>query len=110
MEKSIEEQVKEHLCAVYGFAPEDVQELYAIGCQTLQDTWSRVEVAFAGEDMASLVEASHMFKGTLLNMGLSRLGEMAKALEFASKKRDWDEVVAIHGALKNALQGFVSRP
>lgn len=109
METSIEQRIKEHLCQVYGLGLGDVQELYEIGSQTVLDTLARLHKAQACADMHEVGEASHMLKGTLFNMGLSELGEMARNLELAGKGACHDEAATILAGLSQALVPLIPR-
>jgi len=106
VEKSLEQRVREHLCRVYGLGMEDVQELFEIGHGTVEDTLLRLDEAFARSDMEELADASHMLKGTLFNMGLTELGEMARALELAGKKGDVAEAQSLYPGLRKILGTF----
>lgn len=105
----MEQRVKGHLCRVYGLDMGDVQELFEIGCQTVLDTLARLHKAQACADMHEVGEASHMLKGTLFNMGLIELGEMARNLELAGKGACHDEAAKILAGLGHALGPLVSR-
>jgi hypothetical protein len=105
----MEQRVKEHLCRVYGLGLSDVRELFEIGCQTVLDTLTRLEKAQACVDMHEVGEASHMLKGTLFNMGLIELGEMARNLEVAGKGACHEEAAQILARLGHALAPLVSR-
>lgn len=109
VETSMEQRVKGHLCRVYGLGLVDVQELFEIGCQTVVDTLARLRKAEACADMLEVGEASHMLKGTLFNMGLTELGEMARNLELAGKGACHDEAAKILAELDQALAPLVSR-
>lgn len=102
----MEQRVKEHLCQVYGLGMDDVEELYEIGCQTVQDTRGRLESAFSRNDIHELTEASHMLKGALFNMGLVEQGEMARKLELAGKAERMEEARIMFPSLRNALEDF----
>ena len=106
MQKSLEQRVREHLCQVYGLNLEDVQELFEIGHGTVVDTLGRLESAFVRGDVQEMVDAGHMLKGTLFNMGLTELGEAARSLELAGKAGRLDEIGLIYPALRKALEGF----
>lgn len=105
----MEQRVREHLCRVYGLGMGDVQELFEIGCQTVLDALARLEKAQASADMHEVGQASHMLKGTLFNMGLIELGEMAKSIELAAKTQHTEEVGETLARLCQALAPFVSR-
>jgi HPt (histidine-containing phosphotransfer) domain-containing protein len=105
----MEQRVREHLCRVYGLGMDDVRELYEIGCQTVLETLARLEKAQACADMHELGEASHMLKGTLFNMGLTELGELARNLELAAKGARRDEAAVVLTRLGQALAPFASR-
>lgn len=102
----MEQRVKEYLCQVYGLGMDDVEELYELGCQTVQDTRGRIEVALSRNDIHELTEASHMLKGALFNMGLVEQGEMARKLELAGEAERMEEAWIIFPLLCNALEGF----
>jgi len=104
MAKSAEETIKEHLCTVFGFALDDVQELYELGLQTVRDTWNRLTDAFSLEDLQEMTDASHMLKGTLLNMGLTQLGETARRLEMACRGAHMDEIRTSFAELESGLE------
>ena len=106
MDKSLEQRVREHLCQVFGLGQEDVQELFEIGHGTVMDALGRLDAAFARDDVQELVDASHMLKGTLFNMGLTELGEAARSLEMAGKAGRLDEIGAVYPALRRALENF----
>lgn len=105
-EKSMEQRVKEHLCQVYGLGLDDVEELYGLGCQTVGATLGRLEAAFLRSDAQEVADAGHMLKGTLFNMGLLELGELARALELAGKGGRMEEARAVYDALSPALKFF----
>ncbi len=106
MAKSLEQRVKDHLCHVYGMGPGDVLELFEIGRGTVADALVRIEGALSREDMQEVVDASHMLKGTLFNMGLHDLGEMARSVELAGKARRLDEARSVFPGLRRALAQF----
>lgn len=103
----MQRRIKEHLCTVYGLGMDDVQELFEIGCQTVLDTLERLEKAQACADMHEVGEAGHMLKGTLFNMGLIELGEMARDLELAAKGSRRDETAEVLARLVRALAPLV---
>jgi hypothetical protein len=47
-----------------------------------------------------------MLKGTLFNMGLLELGELARALELAGKGGRMEEARAVYDSLSSALKFF----
>jgi HPt (histidine-containing phosphotransfer) domain-containing protein len=102
----MEQRVKEHLCQVYGLGLDDVEELYGLGCQTVGATLGRLEAAFLRSDAQEVADAGHMLKGTLFNMGLLELGELARALELAGKGGRMEEARAVYDALSPALKFF----
>lgn len=105
VEKSLEQRVREHLCRVYGLGINDVQELFELGRDTVMDTLRRLDEAHAGADWAGTADAAHMLKGTLFNMGLTELGESAKALEFAAKDGRVEDIRILLPELRRALKG-----
>lgn len=106
MEKSLEQRVREYLGQVYDLGMEDVQELFEIGRGTVMDALGRLECAFVRGDVQEMVDASHMLKGTLFNMGLTELGETARSLELAGKEGRLDEIGVIYPSLRKTLQDF----
>lgn len=101
---SLEQRVREHLCQVYGLGMDDVQELFEIGRDTVDETLCRLDEALAGADWSGTADAAHMLKGTLFNMGLTELGESAKALELAAKDGREDDVRTLYPELRRALE------
>lgn len=106
MEESFERKVKEHLCRVCGLGMDDVEELYALGRQTILDTRERLDAAFSRADAGEAADAGHMLKGSLLNMGLEEPGATAKLLELAAKAGRMDEARALYEALRPLLARF----
>lgn len=81
----MEHRVKSHLCRVYGLGLDDVGELFEIGRDTVLDSLGRLERAIIGHDLAEAREVGHMLKGTLYNMGLDDIAELARELEAKAK-------------------------
>ena len=106
MEESFERKVKEHLCRVCGLGPDDVEDLYALGRQTVLDTRERLDGAFSRGDAGEAADAGHMLKGALLNMGLEEPGATAKSLELAAKAGRMDEARDLYEALRPLLARF----
>ena len=106
MEESIDRKVKEHLCRVCGLGMDDVEELYALGRQTILDTRGRLDAAFSRGDAAEAADAGHMLKGALFNMGLQEPGASAKSIELAAKAGRMDEARALYEALRPLLTRF----
>lgn len=106
VDKSLEQRVREHLCQVFGLGLEDVQELFEIGHGTVMEVMGRLDGAFARGDVQEMIDASHMLKGTLFNMGLTELGEAARSLEMAGKEGRLDEIGSVYPALRRALENF----
>lgn len=102
----MEQRVKEHLCRVYGLGMDDVEELYALGRQTVRDVRGRLEGAFLRSDAQEVADAGHMLKGALFNMGLAELAEQARALELAGKAGRLDEARPVFAALGPVLSRF----
>jgi len=107
---SLEQRIKEHLCRVYGLGQGDVAELYEIGRHTTGETMARLELARRRADAAELAEAAHMLKGTLFNMGLTELGEVARSMELAARDSRLDETSACFSRLERDLAELIGRP
>ena len=103
----MEAMVKKHLASVYGMDLNDVEELFVLGRQTIVNALGWLERAKVLADMNEMVEAAHMLKGALFNMGLSQLGEDAKLLEMAAKQGAGDEVEGRATQLSCALVPLV---
>ena len=86
--------------------PEDVRELFEIGRETIADALARIDRALSLGDMQELVDASHMLKGTLCNMGLHDLGAVARSLELAGKAQRLDEFRSLYPEFRFALGQF----
>jgi len=106
VEENLERKVKEHLCRVYELGMDDVEELYALGRQTILYTRERLDAAFSRADAVEAADAGHMLKGSLLNMGLEEPGATAKSLELAAKAGRMDEAGALYEALRPLLARF----
>lgn len=106
MEKSLEQKVLEHLCQVYGLGPDEVRELFAIGRDTVGQTLDRLEEALGREDWPGMADGAHMLKGTLSNMGLTDLGDVARNLELACKQGRADEARGLFAGLSLSLGVF----
>ena len=102
----MEQRVKEHLCQVYGLGMADVEELYGLACRTVASTRVRLEDAFLRSDVQEIADAGHMLKGALFNMGLTELGETARALELAGKAGRMEEARTLYAGLLPSLERF----
>lgn len=103
----MEHRVKNHLCHVYALGLDEVGELFEIGRDTVLDSLGRLERAIARSDLTEAREVGHMLKGTLYNMGLDDVAEMAKALEAKAKNGDMLETATIFEAVRQQLSEFV---
>ena len=102
----MEHRVKKHLCRVYALSLDDVGELFEIGRETVLESLERLERAIAERDLAEAREVGHMLKGTLFNMGLDEVAEMAKELEAKGKNGDMADTAAIFAAVRRTLNEF----
>lgn len=103
---SMERMVKDYLCRIYGVGAQEVADLYRLGCDTVLETQGRLEQALERNDTVEIVDGSHMLKGTLFNMGLGELGELARAMEQAAKVGDISQAKVIFSQLRQLMEFF----
>lgn len=81
----MEKRIKEYICSTYGVALADVDELFELGRKNICETLERLVSAIHAGNAETVVESAHMLKGTLYNMGLSELGDLARQIELEAK-------------------------
>jgi HPt (histidine-containing phosphotransfer) domain-containing protein len=102
----MENRVKKHLCRVYSLSMDEVADLVEIGRDTVFESLGRLDRAFEDRDAGEVREIGHMLKGTLYNMGLDDVAELAKSLENEAKNGDLARAGAFFAEVRRELRGL----
>lgn len=93
------------LAAATGGDEELMREILAIFADGLPELVARIVEAGRGGDTAALAAAAHELKGSAGNVGVSRLAELAAAIEAAAKRGEADETTL--SALREGCEAFL---
>ncbi len=85
---------------------DEVGDLVEIGRDTVFESLGRLERAFEARDVGEVREVGHMLKGTLYNMGLEDVADLAKSLEMEAKKGDLAKAGAFFADVRRELRGL----
>ncbi|MDH5299560.1 MAG: response regulator, partial [Desulfobulbaceae bacterium] len=85
---SMIDQVRSHLAASYHLPPAKIDHLLAAGRSSLNSCLREAEEALERSDIDSVAASAHAIKGSLLNLGLTDLAELAHRIENGGKRRD----------------------
>lgn len=101
------EAIREHLHEKYQLAPDKIELILTMLKSTLEIQFSACEQSLANSDMAALGLAAHTIKGALLNAGLHDWAELARCIEFKTKKGEKIDFEAGLGELRKGLAPLI---
>ena len=99
----IGETIRTNIAEKYGLDPEDVQELYEAAQESFTEGLQELHNAVELSDFTQIKRGAHTFKGTLANMGLLDLAEVALGMELAAGEHNMEGVEAARTRLREEL-------
>ena len=103
--------IKKHLATAYHLTDDKIEHLLHACQSTLASSIKEAETALSVGDTGMLATTAHAIKGTLLNLGLNELADLAYRIETGQKRQaDVQAQTAQLNALRNGLAPLLAPP
>ncbi len=98
------DEVKAHLSGVYGLSRAQVETMLKAASQSIEAGLSKGQKAAKAGDLKGIWEAAHTLKGTLLNLGVQHLADVAMEIEISGRHGDSFPYEQAFQKLRSALE------
>ncbi len=80
--------IYQYLKEMYSFKPSQIDTLIATSAKSLFEALDTLDQSYTAKDKKALAECAHSIKGSLLNLGLNQLSDIAKSIEISAKNNE----------------------
>ncbi len=105
---NIRHQVKDYMRSLYGLDDEQIENMMVTAQKTLKENFSAAVSAFKQGNYEDLRFFAHTIKGSLLNLGLNDLSELAKRIEFSAKGDKKENFHELLSRLNDGISGLIN--
>lgn len=85
-------QILKYLADTFGLEGNDAEELFVSYVDTVSDNFAKFTPDQSVDDFKRIAIAAHSIKGCALNCGHIEMSEVARAVEFAAKASNLQEI------------------